>query len=108
MQGKGRRTFLNFISIMGILAMVMLWPTTSQAQYARPQPRPAPKPSPPPTRSVPEPMTNLSPCCYSASALPASPAIACSAASKENKNPFYDTVSPHHPTHMPAGGLVIA
>jgi hypothetical protein len=59
MQSKGRRTFLNVISIMGILAMMMLWPTGSQAQYARPQPRPSPQPSPPPSRSVPEPMTSV-------------------------------------------------
>ena len=59
MQGKGRRTFLNVVSIMGILAMVMLWPTGSQAQYARRQPSPSPQPYPSPTRSVPEPMTSV-------------------------------------------------
>ena len=55
MQDKGRRILLNFVSIMGILAMVMLWPTTSQAQ--RVVPPPGPKPGP--VSRVPEPSTSV-------------------------------------------------
>ena len=62
-QGKRRNILLNVMSIMGILAMVMLWPTSSQAQDislqdALRRPRPSPRPSPPPPRSVPEPATS--------------------------------------------------
>ena len=51
MHGKGLRIFLNVMSIMVILAMVMLWPTEGQAQTittttaARPVKRSVPEPS---------------------------------------------------------------
>lgn len=64
MQDKGRKIFLNVMSLMGILAMIMLWPTSSQAQATSLQdalrrPSPPPRPSPYRPRSVPEPTTNV-------------------------------------------------
>jgi hypothetical protein len=58
MQGKVRKIILDVIASMAILAMVILWPTESQAQNALRPSRPSP-PKPPPSRSVPEPSTSV-------------------------------------------------
>jgi PEP-CTERM motif len=64
MQSKGRRIPLKAISLMGVLAMLMLWPIGSQAQRrggpptTTPPITTTPPTTTPPRVSVPEPSTS--------------------------------------------------
>lgn len=58
MQGKGRRIPLKAIALMGMLAMLLLWPIGSQAQRGGGSP-PTRPPTTTPRASVPEPSASL-------------------------------------------------
>jgi hypothetical protein len=58
-QGKGHRILLNVMSLMGMFAILILWPPGSQAQRGGGLPVNPPPTTRPPSVSVPEPSTSV-------------------------------------------------